>query len=153
MGSNRPTPELTLKLQCLGNPNSKPFIIKTIPDTGTTRTLMSFDIAQTYGIIIDRSERRKIRAANGSLMDCQGHANLAATLQGKNRDTVFLNPLVSKDIKNEILISWHDLMELKVIPSGFPNQRCLQIQTCGTYDQVLRWISSSSRYLPLHHSN
>ena len=52
-------------------------------------------------------------------MICTGNVVLKATVNGV---TVTLNALVSGDLKDEMLVSWHDLINMK----DFPHGRCRQ---------------------------
>ena len=100
------------------------FTFDVCPDTGTTQTIVSADIARRFNLPVDTGGREFLTTASHMPMDCIGSVVLRATLKGVK---VTLFALVSRDLTDEILVSCHDLIELKVIPKDFPNVQCRQI--------------------------
>ena len=62
--------------------------------------------------------------ANDDVMKCEGEA----TIKVKSDDgkTAVIDALVSSECKDEMLVSWHDLVALSVLPKDFP--RALDVQ-------------------------
>ena len=118
LSTGRPTPTLDLAFSV---PNGPTFSYPVLPDTGATRTVMAYNVARQVGISIDTSRKERLYAANGVLMDCSGFVILEASIHG---NTVPIDVLISTDISNEILLSWHDLIALGVVPAGFPLVNC-----------------------------
>ncbi|KAG1696506.1 Transposon Ty3-G Gag-Pol polyprotein [Nymphon striatum] len=108
--SNRPTPKVRLKFQTLDNEHK--FEFSATPDTGATRSIIANNILSQHNIPF-KSTSCRLFAANGNEMSCPGQVRLKV-------DSHIINAVVSSDLNNEILISWHDLKALNIIPSNFP---------------------------------
>jgi hypothetical protein len=63
------------------------------------------------------SSRSRLFAANGEEMQCNGSVKLRV-----KKSNHIINALVSADIKDEILLSWHDLQAIGIISQDFPNK-------------------------------
>lgn len=109
--SSRPTPKCYLQFRTLDNKHS--FGFSATPDTGATRSIVAHNIISQKGIHCKPTSCR-LFTANGNEMSCSGRTKL-----GVNNHII--NAIVSPDIHNEILISWHDLQALNIISGGFPN--------------------------------
>ena len=72
-------------------------------------------------------------------MDCIGSVILRASVNGV---TVTLNALVSRSLSDEILISWHDLINMRVIPANFPHAQCSQVSTSDSVEDSLEKVIS-----------
>lgn len=92
------------------------FSFSTIPDTGAYRTLIAFDVATKFKLPV-RSSSVSLRAANGTSMDCSGSVVLQAIC---NDIKCYIHAVISKDISNEILLSWHDMINLGLLPNLWP---------------------------------
>jgi hypothetical protein len=112
--SNLPTPTFTLQLE---NDQGDTFEFSATPDTGATRTIFAKNLIRRWGLQI-RGSSAQIKAANGELMRCSGAVKILATCPG-GRYTI-IHGLVSSSIQDEILVSWHDLQGLGILPKRFP---------------------------------
>lgn len=90
-----------------------PFKFNSLPDTGSTRSIVAHDLAQTYGMSIDSDSRVPLYAAGRKALRCEGSTQLQMEYMGHKTD---VNALISSSLKDEILLSWHDLLQLGVIP-------------------------------------
>ena len=75
---------------------------------------MSYDIAKYFNLPLETKTHEVLRAANNQQMDYSGTVMLKAKVSGGK--SCHVSVIVSKDLKNEILLSWHDLQALGVIP-------------------------------------
>ena len=62
--------------------------------------------------------------ASGELMSCPDE--IEVIIRSAVDTEVVVNALVCDDVKGDILLAWHDLMDLQVLPKGFPNARVVQ---------------------------
>ena len=117
---NRPTPRMNLTFH--SEDLKQKFQFDATPDTGATRTIVAENVVKEKGFYsrIWRSSGVRLATANGSRMKCVGSILLAVRneVTGAN---VFIDALVVRDMRNEILLSWHDLVNLCVIPCNFPS--------------------------------
>ena len=109
------TPRVEVKVARKGR---KAFNFKALPDTGTTRTIVALNVVKRHGIIPRWNPNERLLAANGKRMSCQGTTNLKLTHNGVR---INANAIVSSSVKDEILISWHDLVKLGIIRQSFPS--------------------------------
>ena len=67
--------------------------------------------------------------ANDDVMKCEGEA----TIRVKSDDgkTAVIDALVSSECKDEMLVSWHDLVALSVLPKDFPRALDVQGTACA----------------------
>ena len=77
-------------------------------------------IAKLHGWKIVKS-LETITAANNTPLSCDGRVDLLIDFQGT---VASVNALVTSDLNQEIIISWHDLVNLKILPANFPNKIC-----------------------------
>ena len=91
------------------------FEFATTPDTGATRSVIAWKICKKNKINLSNSKVSLFTANKEVKMDCSG----SVKLQIHNTD-VIIDAVVSRDLTDDILISWHDLKALGVISSGFP---------------------------------
>ena len=91
------------------------FEFDALPDTGATKSLVAWDLLDNLGIPY-RAPRDVLFAANGEEMNCVGEV----TLKINGVKTVFI---VTPSISEDMLLSWHDLVRLDVIPADFPALR------------------------------
>ena len=100
------------------NGSGTPFEYNMLPDSGSERSIIPYRIAKTYGWKFERSNE-KITAANNTNLSCDGRIDLLIDFQGITAD---INALISRDLKNDVIISWHDLKKLEILPKNFPNR-------------------------------
>ncbi len=68
-----------------------------------------------------RTDNEKLYAADSREMACEGIINCWASCH--RRKEVPIDAIVSSSV-DQVLLSWHDLINLHVIPPGFPDARC-----------------------------
>ena len=95
-----------------------PFHFLCTPDTGCTRTVISENVLVEKGIPFRRLPNQTLIAANATSMRCPGEVTVAVTSDDGNITRI--NALISSDCKDEIFVSWHDLVALQVLPLNFP---------------------------------
>ncbi|KAG1651704.1 Transposon Ty3-I Gag-Pol polyprotein [Nymphon striatum] len=115
---NSATPRIYLEFQTSDNKHT--FGFSATPDTGATRSIVAQNILSTNKIPFERTSKCRLFAANGNEMSCSGQIKLKV----HNHN---INAIVSPDLNNEILISWHDLQALSIIPENFPSIAELKI--------------------------
>lgn len=87
-----------------------------LPDTGATDRIISSRLLDEAGITYNGQHKRRIVAANGSNLRCLGAVELYVQWQDHGAQmTAFVTP----DISN-ILLPWHTLIQLTIIPWSFP---------------------------------
>ena len=118
---NPATPKMSIEISAATQHKFKPFTMMALPDSGTTRTLIAHNVAKRHGLRIDKSGVEPIEAANATSMPCEGSVIVNISCNGITTQT---NALVSSALRDEVLISWHDLQRLKVLPANFPAQIC-----------------------------
>ena len=144
--SSQPTPRLPISLRSVQRKSRRKgtsFRFEALPDSGCTKTIIGFDLAVEFGLDIDRSGRKyRIRAANSNSMQCEGTVLIEFSYEGTS---VIVKALVSKDIEGDILVSWHDLQLLKVLPPNFP-ARIDAIDSVALSESVSVYTSSSENF-------
>ena len=121
---SRPTPKLEM---AFSPADGRPFKMSITPDTGATRTIIALDVMNQHGIAFDQNIRneRLFNASNDQM--CVNGTVMMPTQFGDT--SKIIDALVSKDIQNEILVSWHDLEDLKAISiartmsHGYPEEK------------------------------
>jgi hypothetical protein len=110
-----PTPRINAKIK--GGRGS--FRFRCLPDTGTTRTVSTRNVARAHGLRPVSYNTVKIRASNGNNMACDWTVSISIAYKSF---TTCTTALVSPCLSDKILISWQDLVGLAVIHEGFPAQ-------------------------------
>jgi hypothetical protein len=93
-----------------------PFAVNSTPDTDCTRYIIPNRIAQAQGLVLEKDDTI-IVAANGEKMNVLGSANLTAK---KDSAVAEISALMSNVVAEDMLISWQDLIRLRVISPNFP---------------------------------
>ena len=117
---NRPTPKMEVTLSGLKGemtPSSA------LPDTGATQTIVSRDHAKSAKLKVDPEGAIPILAADGLEMKCEGSTEIDLTYQDTTAKVI---ALVSSTVEDELIVSWHDLIKLRVIHEDFPNRITVQ---------------------------
>jgi len=91
------------------------FKFKALPDSGATSSVMALDVAKRFGINVTPT-RQTLYAADNRRLNCEGRATIKI-------DQTKIKFLLSSSIKNDVLLSWHDLVKLGVLPADFPNHK------------------------------
>ena len=116
MDDNEPIPMARMVFTPL--PGGEPFKIWVFPDTGSSQSIISHDIAIKFGFEIDRNNKKVIKDAQYKKMDCTGSTSFHVEYEGKQTEVL---ALVSKSIKNECLLGWRALQRLKILHEDFPH--------------------------------
>ena len=105
------------------NGKNKPSIIEVFPDTGCQQSIVSEDLIDACGLILDRSKRKKITAVDGGEVPCTGSTTFQATYHERTTNVL---ALVTPALSGEVILSWRALQRLGVIPMDFPSPRSNQ---------------------------
>ena len=111
----RPTPRTEVEVSAAHGTSFKKDVL---PDTGATETIISEDLIRANGILIDSSRKRDIFAANNSKLRCSGSVDITVSHLGKYHTCI--EAYVTPDITDQLIISWHGMIELGMIPKSFP---------------------------------
>ena len=117
--SSSDTPPLHCKVG--GKAARQDLEVASTPDSGCTKSIARSQIVKQAGAAIEPTTA-KLEAANGVEMKVLGKAVLYVKVSRVSVKK--LTVLVSDDIGNdEILLSWQDLIKLRVLPDNFPCPR------------------------------
>ncbi len=111
--------------------------VKCTPDTGATRTVVAADMVRRLGLATTASSARLYTAKAGERMECSRQASFhmrARTTDGRPGPLIVVEALVSKDLTDEVLVSWHDLIRLGVLSSTFPAVDVAQVRKVESAD-------------------
>ena len=86
----------------------KAFSMDVLPDSGTTKTIFAYNVIRKNRIRMFPTDD-VLSNASGEQMDVSGAVRLLATFRDK---TIWINGVVSKDLKDEVLVSWRDCENL-----------------------------------------
>ena len=132
-GANKATPLFTLK--CFVDTKRsgrRAFRVEATPDTGATRTVISADLVEEMDMETKHTSAKLYSAKEGEQMECSRKVRFRAKAPGGS--SVAINALVSRDLHSEILVSWHDLVALRILPDSFPSVLCNEDKTTTTGD-------------------
>ncbi len=132
--SSKPTPKIKMKFLPMTEP-AKNFTLNATPDTGATRTVIAKDALLQYKIKY-KPATINLYAANGNQMNCEGQVELQTACSDGKMHTIYA--IVSSDIQNDILLSWHDCQAVGIIPKNFPNM----VQTLTTKPGISNQIDA-----------
>ena len=62
----------------------KPSIIEVFPDTGCQQSIVSEDLIDACGLVLDRSKRKKITAVDGGGVPCAGSTTFTVLKNGRS---------------------------------------------------------------------
>ena len=133
--ADMPTPSFFCEFATLHKSGNRrvEFSCECIPDTGATRSVISTRIVNRHNVRI-RPSSTVLRAADGRQMDVAGEVSLRVTFRGFS---TVVDGLVSSDLSADVLMSWHDLAALRVIPEGFPTAvASVASGDAGTHDAL-----------------
>ncbi len=100
--------------------------VKCTQDTGATRTVVAADMVCRLWLATTASSARLYMATARERMECSRQASFhmrARTADGRPGPLIVVEALVSKDLTDEVLVSWHDLIRLR----GY----FLHVPSCG----------------------
>ena len=112
--------------------------IRATPDTGCTRTIIKTTAANKRGIRFQSGDQTILLTASGQRMCVDGAGEILVEANGI---TTNINTLVSDAIQDEMLLSYTDLIALKIIPGGFPNtivEACREITTDSECEKLIK---------------
>jgi hypothetical protein len=108
---NRPTPLITMTFQ--DEHGNHGFDHDILPDTGATRTIISQDLVKKSGITTMCKTDELLFDASKNRMKVEGRIWILVTYEHTG-ESLLADALVTSSMKEEILISWHDLDALGV---------------------------------------
>ncbi len=111
--------------------------IRCTPDTGAKRTVVAADMVRRLGLTTTASSARLYTAKAGERMECSQQASFymrGRTEDGRPGPQVLVEALVSRDLTDEVLVSWHDLMHLSILSSTFPAVDSAQVRRVESAD-------------------
>ena len=87
-----------------------------MPDTGTSQSIVSADVARDANLSITPTST-ELRNASNSMMKLVGEARVVLC---NDKHSAVTTVLVSPELNHNALIGWQDLKQLRVIPATFP---------------------------------
>jgi hypothetical protein len=132
------------------------FSFSCMPDTGSTRTIISLNLAKKHNLITGpKKPHMKLTDASRKRMQIEGLATIQVQPRyinnRKNKGTRWktVEAIVSDAMKDEILLSWGDLKKLGCISDNFPmvmeedghgdsgTHKCMQTKGREVFDKLL----------------
>ena len=112
--SSKHTPRLNMKfIQKVTRRIPREFSFPVVPDSGSTKTVVSADLAKKQKLKLESSKGFTLKNASNEKMKLIGVVNMIANYKGRKLQ---IHALVSPDLKGEeILLSWHDMEKLGII--------------------------------------
>jgi hypothetical protein len=111
-----------------------------VPDTGSTQTIISERMAQHANLNVNNANIRLLNAS-GANMNVIGETKVTINNDKYSIDTI---AIVARDVSHNVLVSWHDLQRLGVIPASFPacatasRMTCLKEVMMGEFPSVFK---------------
>jgi hypothetical protein len=115
---NRPTPLITMTFQ--DEHGNHGFDHDILPDTGATRTIISHDLVKKSGITTMRKTDELLYDASKNRMKVEGRIWILVRYEHTG-ESLLADALVTSSMKEEILISWHDMDALGVAKLNLAN--------------------------------
>ena len=116
--SNNPDPTLPCMVD-IGPKLESGVKVEACPDSGCTMSLISEDFAKKIGVRILRTPK-KLYGATGANIQIGGQGIIFVKVEGVSVKR--LRVLVMKKDADDLIISYHDLITLRVLATNFPNQ-------------------------------
>jgi len=91
--------------------------VSCLPDTGCTQTIISADVGRQLRVNINNNRPIELYAANGTKMNVLGSAEL---IMNSGVSSAHTEVIVVEDVTLPVLVSWHDLQKVSIIPPSFP---------------------------------
>jgi transposase InsO family protein len=136
-GKSRPTPRMDVTFE--SPTTGKSFSFVAMPDSGASRSTCAYNVMMDNDVPIDRCNKERLFAANGTEMHCEGSVQLSVKCNGGK--CVTIDAIVSSDLENEILLSWHDLIKMGVLSEDFPKVHVMHQDyikaLCNEFSDVL----------------
>ncbi len=80
-------------------------------------SIISADLAWTYGLHIDPKKTMKLQAVNHAQLACSGAVEVEISF---GNQTIPVSLIVYPAIHGDIILSWHDLVKLNILSPNFP---------------------------------
>ena len=92
-------------------------LVSCLPDTGCSQTILSSRLARQLGLRVNKNNEVQLYTANGGNVNIEGTCEVLI----KNDDIqVTSTVIVAPHMSHSALISWHDMVALKMISRSFP---------------------------------
>ena len=92
-------------------------LISCLPNTGCSQTLISAEYTKQLKLQINNNNRIQLFSANGGQMQVLGSSKVIMYTKSRSIKT---EALVTTNLAYPVLLSWHDLIRLKIIDEHFP---------------------------------
>ena len=122
--SNAPTPLLRVHVEDARK--RKILDLEAVPDTGATRTLISEQLLRGTSAVIKR-EKVQLFNASDRRMTVTGSTRIHLYSPVHDR-RVEVHALVIPHLRDKVLISWHDLVDLGALPPSFPRANAAEVR-------------------------
>ena len=102
------------------------------------RTVIKTTAAKKRGIRFQPGDPTILFTAIGQRMRVDGTGQISVEANGISAD---INALVSEAIQDEMLLSYTELIAVKIIPGGFPNtvvKSCCEITTSSECEKLIK---------------
>ena len=117
---NKPTPKLNVYFTV--NVNDNEMTCRALPDSGASGAIISQKLIERFKlqkhVRFDRRKNVSIKAVNKSQLRYQG--SIQMTLRDAKSKRIPVTALVSSDIHEDMILSWQDLIDLRILPPNFP---------------------------------
>ena len=114
----------------ISSKTSRTFKFKAIPDSGASTTIISTKLAKSNNLHKDRDCDRKLFTANMTEMKNDGLVDITLECEGHTIETT---AVLSKDLRDDVLISKRDCKRLGILPEDFPKPQHGNCQ-CDNYE-------------------
>ena len=121
---------MTPHLKLCFRKNRKQFNFAVTPDTGATRTIIAKNILDRHAVTFSKTDE-KLFNASGSRMACEGSVKFRVSHVDFSGPTSTVHALISSDLRDEILLSWHDMMSLGILSPNFPAPVVAAVSSSG----------------------
>ena len=92
-------------------------LVSCLPDTGCSQTILSSSLASQLGLCVNKNNIVQLYTANGGNVNIEGTCEILI----KNDDVqIKSTAIVAPHMSHSALISWHDMVSLKIISPSFP---------------------------------
>ena len=92
-------------------------LVSCLPDTGCSQTVVSADTATLLKLHVNKQTSIDLFNANGGRVPIEGTANMSI---GYQNTTIASTVIVAAGMAHAVLLSWHDMIRLHLIPQNFP---------------------------------
>ena len=113
-------------------------LVNCLPDTGCSQTILSAQLARQLCLSINNNNGVQLFTANGGIGNIEGTSPLII----RNNDISITSAvIVASNLSHSALISWHDMVALKIISPSFP-ARVAAISAIDIKEQVFNQFPS-----------